>query len=167
MQALTLLLSDLWQIHNLFLFQSHVPASSHRSILCLSWPKLEGGCHEKPAINSQTNSGSLCTTYHLCVLYNALQDTVHAEWVEICQGLVNSEGKKKGGIVEKRKKARKMQVQPGAPKKNLTSYMISILVQRFYFSLKWGKPPPPPPHDCEGFRQLNWMIFRPRSWFNQ
>ena len=105
MQALTLLLSDLWQIHNLCLFQSHVPASGHRSILCLSWPKLEGGCHEKPAINSQTNSGSLCTTYHLCVLYNALQDTVHAEWVEICQGLVNSEGKKKGGIVEKRKKA--------------------------------------------------------------
>ena len=50
--------------------------------------------------------------------------------------MVNSEGKKKGGIVEKRKKARKMQVQPGAPKKNLTSYMISILVQRFYFSLK-------------------------------
>ena len=44
--------------------------------------------------------------------------------------MVNSEGKKKGGIVEKRKKARKMQVQPGAPKKNLTSYMIFCSEER-------------------------------------
>ena len=68
--------------------------------------------------NQQLTPKQIQVRSALLITYHALQDTVHAEWVEICQGLVNSEGKKKGGIVEKRKKARKMPVQPGAPEES-------------------------------------------------